>query len=61
MGSAPFVPTEFSNQVFASLWVYVLSFNAIKSVVISVVTILLYKKVSYLFKKINLQNSSKDV
>ena len=61
MGSAPFVPTEFSNQMFASLWVYILSFNAIKSVVISAVTILLYKKVSYLFKKINLQNSAKDV
>lgn len=57
MGSIPFVPTEFSNQVFASLWVYVLAFNAIKSVVISVITVLLYKKVSYLFKKINLQNS----
>jgi riboflavin transporter FmnP len=61
MGSAPFVPTQVSNSMFESLWVYVLAFNAIKSVVISVVTILLYKKVSYLFKKINLQNSSKDV
>ena len=57
MGGAPFVPNETSNGAFASLWGYVLAFNAIKSVVISVVTILLYKKVSYLFKKINLQNS----
>lgn len=57
----PFVPNEISNSMFASIWGYVLAFNAIKSVTISVVTILLYKKVSYLFKKINLQNSSKDV
>ena len=61
MGGAPFVPNQTSNSMFATLWVYVLAFNAIKSVVISVITILLYKKVSYLFKKINLQNSSKDV
>jgi hypothetical protein len=30
-------------------------------VAISVVTLILYKKVSYLFKKINLQNDRKDV
>ncbi len=59
-GSAPFVPTESSNSLFEVLWVYVLAFNGIKSVAISVVTILLYKKVSHLFKKINLQNSSND-
>ena len=57
MGGAPFVPNETSNSMFATLWTYVLLFNAIKSVVISIITILLYKKVSYLFKKINLQNS----
>lgn len=56
-GSVPFVTTQISNRLFANLWVYVLAFNAIKSVVISTITILLYKKVSYLFKKINLQNS----
>ena len=61
MGSVPFVPTELSNSIFESLWVYVMVFNAIKSVAISLVTIFLYKKVSYLFKKINLQNSEKDV
>lgn len=61
MGSVPFVPTKTSNSMFATLWVYVLAFNAIKSVVISVMTILLYKKVSHLFKKINLQNTPKDV
>ena len=55
-GSAPFVPTEISDGLYSSLWVYVLAFNAIKSVAISVVTILLYKKVSHLFKRISLQN-----
>lgn len=60
-GSAPFVPTEVSNTMFDSLWVYILIFNAIKSVAISLLTIVLYKKVSYLFKKIKLQNSAKDV
>ncbi len=61
MGSVPFVPNATSESAFSSLWVYVLVFNAIKSVAVSVITILLYKKVSHLFKKINLQNSSKDV
>ncbi len=61
MGGAPFVPNDVSNAMFETLWTYVLAFNVIKSVAISVVTILLYKKVSYLFKKINLQNSAKDV
>ena len=61
MGSVPFVPSQASNGAFASLWPYVLAFNAIKSVAISIVTILLYKRISYLFKKINLQSKSKDV
>ena len=60
MGSVPFAPTEFSNMMFDQLWVYILVFNVIKSVVISAITILLYKKVSHLFKKINLQNSIKE-
>ena len=61
MGSVPFVPNEISEQAFFELWGYVLAFNAIKSVAVSIVTIVLYKRISYLFKKINLQNSSKDV
>ncbi len=61
MGSIPFVPNEISNKMFSMLWGYVLAFNLIKSVAISLVTVLLYKKVSYLFKKINLQNCEKDV
>ncbi len=61
MGSVPFVPNETSETAFSMLWGYVLSFNLIKSVVISIITVLLYKKVSYLFRKINLQNPKKDV
>jgi riboflavin transporter FmnP len=60
-GSLPFAPTEKSNEFFAVLWPYVLGFNAIKSVVISAVTLILYKKVSFLFKKINLHSDRKDV
>jgi len=36
---------------FASLWGYVLAFNAIKSVAISVVCLLLYKKVGWLLRR----------
>ena len=60
-GSVPFVPTVTSNSMFSTLWAYVLAFNAIKSVVISVVTVLLYKKVSFLFKKISLQTTTQKV
>ena len=56
LGSVPFVPTESSDAFYFSVWYYILIFNLIKSVVISVVTVLVYKKTSYLFKKINLQN-----
>ena len=61
MGSVPFVPNETSEKMFSILWGYVLAFNIIKSVVVSLVTVLLYKRVSYLFKKINLQTAKKDV
>ncbi len=37
--------------VFRSLWGYVLAFNAIKSVVVSVVCLLLYKKVGWLLRR----------
>ena len=56
-GSAPFVPTPVSDGFFSTLWPYVLAFNAIKATSISIITILLYKRVSKIFKKINLQNS----
>ncbi len=60
-GSLPFAPTQTSNQMFGALWAYILAFNFIKAVVVSIVTIILYKKVSHLFKKIHLQTSTKDV
>lgn len=56
-GSVPFIVTETSNAMFSSLWGYILLFNSIKAVIVSIVTVLVYKRVSYLFKKINLQNS----
>lgn len=61
MGSVPFVPNETSDSAFAYLWGFILLFNAIKSVAVSLLTVLLYKKVSKVFKKINLQNSANDV
>ncbi len=61
MGGAPFAPNATSEEFFALLWWYVLLFNGIKSVAISLITLLLYKRVSYLFKKINLQNSTEKV
>lgn len=39
-------------EVFASLWQFVLQFNLIKTLAVSLVTIMLYKKVSALIKKI---------
>lgn len=56
LGSAPFLPTQASDEFFFKVWYYILIFNLIKSVVVSLITILVYKKTSYLFKKINLQN-----
>ncbi len=52
MGGAPFVTTDFSNQMFNSMWQYILLFNVIKTVSISILTVLLYKRVKYLFKMI---------
>ncbi len=56
LGGAPFIPTESSDAFYFSVWYFILIFNFIKSVVVSVITVLIYKKTSYLFKKINLQN-----
>ena len=36
---------------FAALWWYIILFNLIKGAAVSLVTILLYKRVSWLFKK----------
>lgn len=54
MGSAPFVTTDFSNMMFNSMWQYILIFNVIKTITISVLTVLLYKRVKHLFKTINI-------
>lgn len=40
-----------AKQVFASVWYYVLFFNLIKSVSVSLITIFLYKRVSGLIKR----------
>lgn len=40
-----------AKSAFDSLWLYILAFNAIKSVSISVITIILYKRVSFILKK----------
>ena len=42
---------------FPQVWHYILLFNVIKSVAISIVTLLLYKRISYLFKRISLQST----
>ncbi len=45
-----------ASQFFASLWWYVLLFNVIKSVSISVVTLVVYKRVKYLFEIMKIEN-----
>lgn len=42
---------------FSSLWYYIIFFNLIKGVAVGAIVFLLYKRVSFLFKKINLQSS----
>ena len=49
------------TALFAQVWHFILFFNVIKSVAISIVTMLLYKRVSYLFKRISLKTASDDV
>ena len=49
-----------AKAAFESLWTYVLFFNLIKGVAISAIVFLLYKRISYLFKKINLQSTPAD-
>lgn len=46
-------------DAFNGLFWVIVGFNLIKSVSVSVLTVLLYKRISYIFKKINLQNSEK--
>lgn len=44
-------------SAFNSLWHYIIFFNLIKGVAVSVIVFLLYKRLSALFRKINLQSS----
>ena len=48
----PLYMGEGAQNAFISLWQYIALFNAIKSFSICIVTILLYKRVSILFRKI---------
>lgn len=43
--------TSAPEAMFASLWGYILAFNAIKSVAVSLLVFLLYKRLSFLIKK----------
>lgn len=45
------------SEFFAMTWWLLILFNVIKSLSVSIITLLVYKKVSSLFKKISLQNS----
>ena len=51
MGDPLFVGGETSISAFKKLWVYVLLFNLIKSVAVSILTIVLYKRLSWLIEK----------
>ena len=42
---------------FESFWYYIIFFNLIKGVAVSIIVFLLYKRLSALFKKINLQSA----
>jgi len=46
----PLFMGDSAPQVFASVWHFVMLFNLIKSIAVSTLTILLYKRVSYLIK-----------
>ncbi len=43
-----------ASQAFASLWGYILAFNLIKTLLVSVLAVILYKRLSYLFKKMKI-------
>ena len=47
----PLYVGDSAKGMFASLWVYVLAFNAVKTVVISVITFLVYKRIGRLLDK----------
>ena len=41
-----------AQAVFNSVWYYIVAFNMIKTVAVSIITILLYKRISYLIKRL---------
>ena len=47
----PLYMGETAGAVFGSLWGYIVAFNAIKAVVISVLTFLLYKRLEFILDK----------
>ena len=49
----PFFMGEVAEQTFKELWVYVLLFNIIKTVAVSVITLLLYKRLSKFLKALD--------
>ena len=51
------MPTT-ASEFFGALWWYVLLFNVVKSVAISVVTLVLYKRVKYLFKVVKIMDNN---
>ena len=48
------------KDAFYSLWYYIVFFNLIKGAAVSVIVFLLYKRLSALFKKINLRSADKN-
>ncbi len=52
------IPTT-AKDMFNSLWSYVLLFNVIKSVSISLITLILYKRVKFLFEKVGVPDLGK--
>ncbi len=52
MGEPLFIAGPISISAFKELWIFVMLFNLIKAVAISIVTIILYKKVSFLIKSV---------
>ena len=53
----PLYMKDSAVEMFNSLWYFVLLFNVIKGFVVSAIVFVLYKRVSWLFKKINLQSA----
>lgn len=53
----PLYMGDSAKVVFNSLWHYIVLFNAIKSVSVSVITILLYKRTSKFIKNFNVKKS----